>query len=289
MAGAPLSVQTKCRKHFLNCYNFSGRVRGTYSKHPCTARGSTRQGLLAMNQLHVGLKRNVKPRSKPCLFIHDEVPDIAQTAIFDPRKHSLDIFKDMTARRARELSELLYAAVPEGANTLTVRNGKRALAPLLRDARRFDTIKTESEEVRAMLDDLLFIPELRNALCGTRNVFALKKHTVILARLDRAELGDFACLVLGFLLIQLYKGQIVIPDLGFYGRDAHIQLVREQRLIAGVNALSELPLQLRNAVVLMKDKYAAGALSDDAETLAKYAGLIPHTNEYNDFIQHSIA
>jgi hypothetical protein len=30
-----------------------------------------------------------------------------------------------------------------------------------------------------------------------------------------------------------YKGQLVIPDFGFYGRDIHSRLIREERLIAG--------------------------------------------------------
>jgi hypothetical protein len=33
------------------------------------------------------------------------------------------------------------------------------------------------------------------------------------------------------------QGQVVVPDLGFYGRDFHSRLIREERLIAGVNYL----------------------------------------------------
>ena len=242
-----------------------------------------------MNLLEIGLKRDIKPRKKPCLFIHDDVPDVRPASVFDPRKHSLDIFSKMTPRRARELAELLYTAVPEGANTLTVRNGKRSLAPVLLKAERFDRVTTTDDEVRAMIDDLLFMPELRNPLCGTTNIFPIKRDTVILARLNRAEIGDFACLVLGFILIGLYKGQIIIPDFGFYGRDAHISLVRENRLIAGVNTLSELPLRLRQAVLLIKDKRPSGALYEDAQELAKYTRYLPNTNEYNDFLHHAVS
>jgi hypothetical protein len=199
----------------------------------------------------------------------------------------------MTPRRARELAELLYTAVPEGQNTLTVRNGKRTLAPLLKEADRFDRITTTDDEAQAMLADLLFMPELRKPLTGTKKIFPLKKHSIILARLNRAELGDFACLVLGFILISMHKGQVIIPDFGFYGRDQHISLIRENRLIAGVNFLDELPLRLRNAALLIKDKHAHGVLYDDAEILAKYRGLRPdHTredNDYNRFIDTAIS
>jgi hypothetical protein len=242
-----------------------------------------------MNQLIVGTKRNIQPRTKPCLFIHDDVPHISPAKIFDPTKHSLDLFSKITPRRARELAHLLYLAYPEGENTLTVRNGKRTLAPILRDAERLDRITTTDDEIRALIDDLLFLPELRNPLCGTKNVFPLRRDTVILARLNRAEIGDFACLLLGFVLISMYKGQIIIPDFGFYGRDTHISLVREKRLIAGVNHLGELPPQLRSACLLIKDKHGAGALYDDAETLAQYARLSKGTNEYNDFISHAMS
>jgi hypothetical protein len=93
---------------------------------------------------------------------------------------------------------------------------------------------------------------------------------VILARLNRAELGEFDALVLGLLLIGHFKGQLVIPDLGFYGREAHASLIREERLIAGINFLGELSPKLRNAVLLIKEKQGRGATAEDAETLAAY-------------------
>ena len=46
-----------------------------------------------------------------------------------------------------------------------------------------------------------------------------------------------------------FKGQLVVPDLGFYGRDSHLSLVREDRLIGGVNFLAELPDGLRRGVL----------------------------------------
>ena len=37
----------------------------------------------------------------------------------------------------------------------------------------------------------------------------------------------------------------MIPSFGFYGRDAHVNLIEEDRLIAGVNTLGELSLGSR--------------------------------------------
>jgi hypothetical protein len=110
---------------------------------------------------------------------------------------------------------------------------------------------------------------------------------------NRAELGDFDALVLGLFLMAHYKGQLVVDDLGFYGRDAHLSLIRENRLIAAVNFLDELPDKLRNGVLLIKDKAASGATFDDAETLAKYAGLRPdrlrEDNDFNRFVGEAMA
>jgi hypothetical protein len=66
-----------------------------------------------------------------------------------------------------------------------------------------------------------------------------------MARINRAELGDFDALVLGLLLMGHFKGQLVVPDLGFYGRDAHVSLVREERLIGGVNLAAREAAQRR--------------------------------------------
>jgi hypothetical protein len=86
-----------------------------------------------------------------------------------------------------------------------------------------------------------------------------------------------------------FKGQIVVPDFGFYGRDAHVGLIREERLIAGVNTLGELPPTLRRNILLIKDKTASGATLEDAETLAAYAKLARGTNGFNEFVQDAIA
>lgn len=57
------------------------------------------------------------------------------------------------------------------------------------------------------------------------------------AHISRADLGDFDALVLGLFLLAHFKGQLVAEGFGFYGREAHVSFVRENRLIAGVNFL----------------------------------------------------
>lgn len=97
------------------------------------------------------------------------------------------------------------------------------------------------------------------------------------------ELGDFDALVLGLVIMAHYKGQLVVPDFGFYGREAHASLVGEGRLIAGVNKLSELSPRPRQTVLSMNDRAGSSAVFEDAETLAPYAGLQPQDRRVQGF------
>src|SRR5580658_5642556 len=84
-------------------------------------------------------------------------------------------------------------------------------------------------------------------------------------------------------LIAQFKGQLVLPKFGFYGRDAHVNLIEEDRLIAGINTLAELSPLLRQNMLLVPEKVASGAIVDDAEELAKYERLARGTNGFVDF------
>jgi len=80
-----------------------------------------------------------------------------------------------------------------------------------------------------MIGDLLQSPVLKNVLCKPTN-FSFKTKSLILARINRAELGDFDALILALFLIEQSKGQVIVPDFGFYGRDVHVSLMREERI-----------------------------------------------------------
>jgi len=250
-----------------------------------------------VNKLYVGFAKEVELPKTGCLLIDDEtrdVPEWRRPKLFDPLKHSFNPLEGLDYKRARELAEVLYTISPQGENTLTVRNGKRALLKSLLASKRLDELETEKgkrwertqepdEEVRGMVADLLASPVLKRVFCEQPN-FTFTKGSVIQARLNRAEFGEFDALVLGLFLISHYKGQLVIPDFGFYGREQHASLIREKRLIAGVNFLAELPDKLRRAVLLIESKEGKRTTAEDAETLASYAGLIRGTNGYNSFV-----
>jgi hypothetical protein len=81
-------------------------------------------------------------------------------------------------------------------------------------------------------------PVLSQVLCSTGNQFSFNPRSVILARLNRAELGGFDALELGLFLMSHFRGQICVPDFGSYGRDSHVSLIREEGMIAGATSES---------------------------------------------------
>jgi hypothetical protein len=248
-----------------------------------------------MNKLFVGLSKHVELPKGSFLFIDDEVPAHPKAKVFDPLKHSFNPLRNLDKKRARELADVLYTVSPQGENTLTVRNGRRALAVALADAKRLDELQVRSdikgvkEEVEGMIGELLFTDVMRGVLCSENDFGFTGKNTKVFARLNRAELGEYDALILGLFLMAQFKGQIVLPDGGFYLREAHVSLIRENRLIAGVNTLQELSPKLRQNILLIPEKIASGATFDDAETLAGYAGLARTANGFRDFVADAIA
>jgi hypothetical protein len=130
---------------------------------------------------------------------------------------------------------------------------------------------------------------VRGVLCGKRQ-FNFGENRTIVAKLDRSQIGDRAAFIIGLFLISHFKGQLVIPDFGFYGREAHAALIREGRLVAGVNFLDELPPKLRNSVLLIKDKEGSGAIADDAALLATYqSGFSRGQDGFSSYVQAAMA
>lgn len=77
-----------------------------------------------------------------------------------------------------------------------------------------------------------------------------------------------------------YKGQIVVPGLGFYGRDSHTSRIRENRLFAGVSYLDKLKKKRRKVRRSMTPKFLRNMLGRNPT----------HSdNPYNTFIQGAMA
>jgi len=254
-----------------------------------------------MNQLYIGTKRVVEPPKKGgYLLIADTVPKVRGAQLFDPKKHSFNALAQLDYRRICDIIDIFDAVFSRGDSTLTKDTGLDFIAERLAEKpRSFADLIPEPDKkattghiwAHGKIQRLLRSPVLRRVLCGTEPL-SFKPSTVVLARVNRAELGEFDALVIGLFLMAQFKGQLVVPDLGFYGRDLHTTLLREERLIAGIDYLDQLPEKLRKTVLLVEDKVPAGALYDDAETLAKHAGLVPdrlrEDNPYNDAIREAM-
>lgn len=219
-----------------------------------------------------------------------ELPGRRKVLVFDVAKHSFNPLRKINYFRAREIVSIFNSIFPEGEDTLTKATFNfQLLEALSHNPKRLATLipdTNDTEYAYQKIQTLLLSPVLNDVLCRPTNV---SFTGIILARLDRAKLGDFDCFVLANLLIQQYRGQIVIPHFDFYAAPHHMALIRQNRLIAGVTVLNRLPEIIRTEVLLVSDKTGSRSTADDAETLARYSGIAPGTNAYADFIQRCLA
>lgn len=217
-----------------------------------------------------------------------ELPTRRAVTIFDPAHHSFNPLKDMNYRKGRDFLDVLNAAFPEGANTLTKRYSNfhilsallaqpKSLATLVRDTK-------DTQDAYQKIQMLLLSPVLNRVLNNPTN---MSFTGTLLVRLNRALLGDFDCFVLANLLVSQYKGTVVIPDFGFYQCPFHVSLLRQDRLIAGINSFEEVPA-FKHHFLLFDRKVGEHCTPEDAELLARYEGLMPGTNGHHDFVQRLI-
>jgi hypothetical protein len=225
------------------------------------------------------------------LYLNDHVPVIPRAAYFDPTRDSFNILDDLTYRKASDIVEIFRALFPAGENTLTKETGLEAIAEALEQKpTSLATMLTKpgkgatTGEVWAYgkVQRLMRSPVLRQVLCSAQPNLPTVKAKTLLARINRAEIGEFDALAVGLFLITQWKATVVIPDLGFYGRDMHTSLLREDRLIGGIRFLDDLPDRLRREIERNSEKVARGVVYDDAVLLARHKGMIPGTIEFNE-------
>ncbi|HLH93557.1 MAG TPA: hypothetical protein VKW08_00420 [Xanthobacteraceae bacterium] len=247
-----------------------------------------------------------------CLFIGDQLPEVPEwrhPRIFDINKNHINPLRGMNDRKAMRIARALYQVEADaGKETLTVRNGRRALAKYLKkDFKTFAKLESHlwakatdedkkfsptDAEVLGMVSDVLYWDSLKR-IFSDKPDFTFNKNSTNLVRLDRSEMDDNEALTLAFLIMLQFKGTVVIPDFGFYGREFLIPLIKENRLVAGVKTLEELSPRLRQAVLLIKEKVPCQTTYEDAVTLARYARLKPdptrQDNPYTAFIEAAMA
>ena len=231
------------------------------------------------------------------LSAHFSFPKNWLVTHFDLREHTFNPLKAITYRQARDFAATIDALYPAGSSTLTKETGLSfILRALLSKPKSLDRLipppdkKSTPGHIWAYdkVSDLLVSP-LLDRILNTTNTLTF--NGTILARLNRAELGDADCLAIAHFLISRYDHTVVIPDFGFYGCKSHLALLRQNRLIAGVNYLDESPF--KKNLLLIDKKSANGCTYSDAKLLAEYAGLFPDPskvdNPYNRFIVAAIA
>lgn len=261
-----------------------------------------------MNILNVGkkttdiiLEQLLQLRS---FLLVDGGPLIEQFIAHTRRKYTeLDFTKDcfnpiakMNDRRADDFIADLTVLIPEGAGTLTRKNSNHLIFKTLvqEKPRTLDKLlykllptgpkDTDAKDAAQKIERILLYSVLKHVFLEPQT-FSIRG--ILLARINRAELGDFTSQALAYFLISRYSGQVVIPAFGFYGHKGHLNLIGQNRLIAGVNYLSE--SDLRDDLLLMDAKIPAKCLYEDAVELAKYnCPHLPGTNEYTAYIQRSI-
>lgn len=220
--------------------------------------------------------------SSPFLLIDDgslidklHIPPRRKVHHFNWKKDSLNPLQGMDYKGARDFISILNEVFPEGSNTLTRKNSNFLLLNALsHPPPRLDHLFREQidddphyQDAQQKIQTLLLSPVLKRVLCNRTN-FPLTG--VVLARISRAELGDFDAFVLANMLIQHFPGQIVISDGGFYLREHHITLIQQKRLTVGVNFLDEVGPQLKNALISIKKKVAYRLNPFDARQLTVY-------------------
>jgi hypothetical protein len=247
-----------------------------------------------MNSLRIGLGDKIHwLRSKatpPFFYLGENIEPFLshRVKVFDPERDHFNPLTNIAPERALELAEILYAADPGGDTTLTVRNGKQALAEMLVNITRLDKLTgddkdpAEAEALRTVRG-VLFFPRLKKILC-TGPQFDFSGSVV--AKIDRAKLGPKQALTLALLLMAQAKGQLLVPEGGLYLRPLHLSLMSENRLAVGLRTFSQITdPQLRQELELVADKSGAFCTYEDAVVLAKYAGLVPGTDGHTTFVQ----
>lgn len=229
-------------------------------------------------------------------------PDMLAVTEFDVARHSFNPLAGMDYLKARQFLEILGSVFPQGENTLTRKGSDFVLLNSLLDnaalsrPKKLDEMglslvgrKEDLVDAYQKLKTIMLSPVLKSVLCKSVNFRVKGRHTdkgVVLARLDRATLGDFDCFLLGNLLISAYKGHVIIPDFGFYSCPFHVSLMRQGRLTAGLHFLDEVPPKIRQNLLLNGPRIANGCSFDDAEELARWdCRHVKHTNGYDAFIE----
>ncbi len=251
-----------------------------------------------MNELHVGrgvVVEDLLPEKGGYLLISDHLPEVFSAQEFDPNVHKLNPLRDKSYRTKSDFVSVIDGIFTRGENTLTKDMGLEFIWDRLDESTSLEGLIPLPQKdasnghlwAYSRINRILRSPLLKRVLCSD-NVFKFKMGVKIHARISPHAITEFDALVLGRLLMMLYGGQVVVKDMEFLGHDSHAALIREERLIAGVRVLANVPERLRRSLLSIENRFGRETIFEDAKTLAEYSGLRPDPlkkdNEYNEAI-----
>lgn len=221
--------------------------------------------------------------SEPTLIVDDgplidalTVPPRRKVTVLDWTRHQLNPLQGIDYLRACDILSVFQAVFPAGQSTLTKEGAWDWLLEALLAASKGDRLDTLFQakfddpgyiSAQRMVRRLMRSPLLKRVLCAPTN---FPMDGVVLARINRAQLGDFDSFVLSNVLIGQFPGQVVVVDGGFHLRDHHTTLIWQNRLLLSINFLDELTPKLREAALTIKDKVAYRTTPKDADLLTFY-------------------
>jgi hypothetical protein len=121
---------------------------------------------------------------------------------------------------------------------------------------------------------LLMSPTIRNILGQKRSTFSLTKRNIVIANLDRADIGDLTARLLGGLLIARSSGRVYINDFPFFASDHFASLFPQERFSISLSFLDQLTPPLQQALLSIEDKIVLKTSPSDAERLMFYLGIM---------------
>lgn len=229
------------------------------------------------------------------ILIDHDPPRIPYAKRFDVSLHSFNPLSLRDYAADCDFTDIIGALFQGGQSTLTREEGLEFIAERLQDRKvhYLDHLIPEPDNKASKghiwayqkIQRLLRSPVLNSVLCNPSHTkFSFNPRSVVVVRIDRAELRSFVAEALVFFLIRQFQGQIVIPSFAPYARAYHRDLLSQRRLIAGIKRLKQLPPQLESDLDI-EDITPAHTTYDDADTLARYSRFVPHQEGFVTEVQ----
>ena len=121
---------------------------------------------------------------------------------------------------------------------------------------------------------LLMSPTIRNILGQQYSTFSLTTKSIVIANLDRAEIGDLTARLLGGLLIARSAGHVYVNDFPFFASDHFISLFPKERFSVSLSYLDEVSPKLQQSLLAIEDKIVLKTSPRDGERLMFYLGIM---------------